>query len=78
MGTVFGREPALIIAVVHAGIALAIGFGLQITVQQFALIEVFVIAVLALITRQNVTPVASPNVPVGTPVNGGTAVVASL
>jgi hypothetical protein len=52
----FGREPALIIGVVQALVALAVGFGLDITEEQVGLILAGVAAVLALVTRSQVTP----------------------
>ena len=54
----FGREPALILAAVQAGIALGVGFGWRITQEQFALLMAFTAAVLGLITRSRVTPVS--------------------
>lgn len=53
---IFNREPVLVLAVVHALIALAIGFGLDISTQQFALIESAVVAILGFIARRRVTP----------------------
>ena len=58
MGTIFGREPALILGAVQALLALAVGFGLQVTPEQMALILAASAAVFAVITRQNVTPTA--------------------
>ena len=52
----FNREPVMIMAAVQAGLALAMGFGLSITLEQMGLILGFSAAVLALITRQQVTP----------------------
>lgn len=54
---IFNREPALFLGAIHALIALAIGFGLNITIEQFALIEVAVAAVVSFIVRSRVTPV---------------------
>lgn len=54
----FGREPALWLTAVHMAIALAIGFGLKLSVEQFAMIEAFVAAVIGLIIRQSVTPLS--------------------
>ena len=71
----FGREPAAILGLIQAGVALAIGFGLALTGEQTALIMAFSAAVVAIITRQSVTPVAAPNLPVGTSVNDGAATV---
>ena len=53
---IFGREPALVLGLIQAGLALAIGFGLQLTGDQVALIMAFSSAVVAVIVRQNVTP----------------------
>jgi hypothetical protein len=47
-------------------------------VDQIALVNALVVAVLALLVRQSVTPVASPQLPVGTAVktpDGGVATV---
>lgn len=52
----FRREPALIMGVVQAAIALAMGFGFDISLEQMGLILTFTAALLALITRQQVTP----------------------
>lgn len=80
MGTIFGREPAAILAVIQAGIALAIGFGLHWTGEQVSLVVTFTAVILGLITRQVVTPTANPKLDVGTRVNtgdGGAGVVRS-
>jgi hypothetical protein len=55
---IFNREPALFLGAIHAIIALAIGFGLDVTIEQFALIEVAVAAVVSFIVRSRVTPTA--------------------
>lgn len=55
-GTLWGREPALILAAAQALLALAVGFGLQITTEQMGLIMAATAAVLGVITRQQVTP----------------------
>ena len=68
MGTIFGREPAAIAAFIAIAINLAITFGLKLTVEQVALVNTLVIAGLALIVRQNVTPTAAPQLPAGTAV----------
>ena len=54
------QEPALTLGLVQALIALAVGFGLDITGEQVALIVAFTAAVLSWVTRSNVTPVG-PN-----------------
>lgn len=81
MGTIFGREPAAIAAFLSIAINLAITFGLRLTADQVALINALVVAGLALIVRNQSTPVASPQLPVGTPVStpgGGQATVTAV
>lgn len=51
------REPALVIAAIAALINVAVGFGLEWTAEQVTLVNVAVVAVAALITRNKVTPV---------------------
>lgn len=60
MPKLWGREPAVIIGVVQALIALGVAFGLSITAEQVGMINAAVAAVLAFITRSQVTPMASP------------------
>jgi hypothetical protein len=55
MKNFWSAEPTLILAFVSAGTALAMGFGLNITKEQAALIQTFVITMLALINRSQVT-----------------------
>jgi len=57
MGSIFGREPAAIAAFIAIAINLGITFGLNLTVEQVALVNTLVVAGLGLIVRQNVTPV---------------------
>ena len=57
-GTLWGREPALILGAVAALIMLAVGFGLPVTPEQVALINSAVAAVVAVLVRRKVTPVA--------------------
>lgn len=56
MATLWGREPALLIGLANALLALAIGFGANITPEQVGLILAAATAVLAVVVRQNVTP----------------------
>ena len=56
MGTLWGREPVAILAVIQAGIALGMAYGLSVTPEQMALMLTFTGAVLALITRSQVSP----------------------
>lgn len=55
----WGREPALILGLVQSGIALAVGFGLNLDGQQVAAILAFTAALLSVIVRQRVTANAS-------------------
>lgn len=71
----FGRNPALIAGAIAIAINLALSFGLRLTAEQVSLINALVVAILAIIVRDQVTPTADPKLPVGTPVNSGTAVV---
>lgn len=52
----FGREPALWLGAISALIAVAVGFGLDVTPEQVGLILAGVTAVIAFITRSQVTP----------------------
>jgi hypothetical protein len=53
----FNREPALILGFIQALLALAVGFGLELTPEQIGLCLAVTAAGLALITRSQVTPV---------------------
>lgn len=59
MNKFWNAEPALILGVVNAAIALGVGFGLNVTAQQGALINAFVTSVLMFVTRSQVTSSAS-------------------
>lgn len=50
------REPVAVQAVIQAALAMALGFGIPVTTEQMGLILGFTAALLALITRQSVTP----------------------
>lgn len=65
---IFGREPAAIAAVVAIAVNLFVSFGLKLTVDQIALINALVVAVLALLVRQSVTPTSAPTLQAGTEV----------
>ncbi len=71
----FGREPAAILGLIQAGVALAIGFGLSLSGEQTALVMAFSAAAVAIITRQNVTPISDPRLDEGTSLNHGSATV---
>ncbi len=55
MGNLWSKEPTMILAVVSAGLAMGMGFGLPVTPQQMGLIMAFAAAVLGLINRAQVT-----------------------
>ena len=66
MSTIIARirqEPALLLALVGALIALALSFGLSLSVDQQGAIMALVIAVLGFVTRSQVSPVAKPAPP---------------
>lgn len=51
------NEPVMVLAVVQAALAMAVGFGLELTGEQVALSVAFSAAVLGLIARSKVSPV---------------------
>lgn len=56
MSKLWGREPALILALVQAVLALIAAFGLHLSGEQVASILAVTAAVLGVVTRQAVTP----------------------
>ncbi len=68
MSGVLSREPAALAAVLAIAVNLAVSFGLRLTVDQIAMINALMSAVLGLLVRQNVTPTSAPKLPLGTPV----------
>lgn len=52
----WGREPVLYLTLVEVTLALAAGFGLDLSGRQITLIVAFTAAVLGVVTRQRVTP----------------------
>lgn len=54
---ILGREPVLILGLVQAILAVAVGFGLNLDGQQVALIMALAAAILSVIARSKVTPV---------------------
>lgn len=56
MSTLWGREPAMILGLLQAVLALAVGFGLTLTGEQVGLIMALAAALLAVVTRSQVTP----------------------
>ena len=59
MSTLWNREPVAVLAVVQAGLALAIGFGAHVTLQQMALVMAFASALIGVIVRTQVSPKGS-------------------
>lgn len=57
MSTLWGREPAVIIGLIQAAIALAASFGLDMTPEQIGALVAITAAVLSVVTRSQVTPV---------------------
>lgn len=56
MGTLWGREPAMIVAFIQAILVLAVTFGLNLSQDQTAAILAVAALALGLITRSQVTP----------------------
>ena len=56
-GTIWGREPAMILALVQAVIALVVAFGLNLAPDQIGAILAVTAVVLGLITRSWMSPV---------------------
>lgn len=69
------RQPVAIAAVVAIAINLVVSFGLDLTVEQIALINALVVGVLGLFVHNAVTPTGAPVLPSGTAVTtpGGDA-----
>lgn len=59
------NEPIMVLAVLEAGLALAIGFGLNWTGEQVALVVAFSAALLGVVARSQVTPTRNHIVPMG-------------
>jgi hypothetical protein len=60
---IWRREPAVIVGVVQAIIALAVSFGFNLSVEQVGAILAVTAAVLALVTRSQVRPANSSSEP---------------
>jgi Na+/H+ antiporter NhaB len=56
LSTLWGREPAMVLALVQTAIVLAVSFGLKLTPEQTGAILALTAVVLGLITRSQVTP----------------------
>ncbi len=61
-GTIWGREPAMLLALVQAVLALVVAFGLDLAPDQIGALLAVTAVVLGLITRSRVSPV-SPTAP---------------
>lgn len=57
MSNLFGREPALILGAINAILAVAVGFGLDISPEQVGLLNAAVAGILSVIVRSKVSPV---------------------
>lgn len=60
LGNLWGREPAMVLALVQCVIVLAVSFGLQLQPEQTAAILALTAVVLGLITRTQVSPASKP------------------
>lgn len=58
MGTLWGREPAMVVAFIQAILVLAVTFGLHLTTEQSGAILGVAALTLGLITRSQVSPSA--------------------
>ena len=57
VGNLWGREPAMVLALVQCAIALGVSFGLGLTADQTGAILALTAVILGLWTRSQVTPV---------------------
>ncbi len=55
-GTLWGREPAMLLALVQAVIALVVAFGLKLAPDQIGAVLAVTAVILGLITRSRVSP----------------------
>ena len=55
-GTIFGREPAMVLALAQAVIALVVAFGLSLAPDQIGAILAVTAVILGLVTRSQVSP----------------------
>lgn len=56
MGTLWNREPVMIMALIQSALALVISFGVGLTVEQVGSIMAFSAAVVGFVTRTQVSP----------------------
>jgi hypothetical protein len=59
----WGREPAMVVALIEAIIVLLLTFGLTLSAPQIGAILAVVTLALGIITRSQVTPVKNPDLP---------------
>jgi len=55
-GTIWGREPTMVLALVQAVIALVVAFGLSLAPDQIGAILAVTAVILGLVTRSRVSP----------------------
>ena len=55
-GTIWGREPAMVLALVQAMIALVVAFGLNLAPDKIGAILAVTAVILGLVTRSQVSP----------------------
>lgn len=53
----WNREPAVLLGLLNAGLALGVGFGLPMTPSQATLLNAFMAALLGFVTRSQVSPI---------------------
>ena len=56
MGTIWNREPVMIMALVQSAVALSISFGVGLSAEQVGAIMAFSAAIVGFITRTQVSP----------------------
>lgn len=56
MNTLWGREPVMIMALIQAGLALAVSFGFNLSGEQTGAVMAFSAAFVGMITRSQVSP----------------------
>jgi hypothetical protein len=79
IGNIFTKEPVVIAGAIRSVLYVAILVGIvHLTVEQLAAVALSAEVVLGLFARQGSTSSAQPTLAVGTAVNAGSAVVASV
>ncbi len=59
IGLLWGREPAMILALIQTALVLGVSFGLRLTPEQTGAILALTAVVLGLLTRSQVSPVGA-------------------